>query len=568
MNLMDLFIKIGIKDEASGPIKKLTGAVAGGLKTAAKIGTVSIGAATTAIGTLVAQSVKAYGEYEQLVGGVETLFKESAEEVQKYAANAYKTAGLSSNQYMETVTSFSASLLQSLGGDTKEAANVADMAITDMADNANKMGTSMEAIQNAYQGFAKQNYTMLDNLKLGYGGTKSEMERLLADAEKLTGVKYNISNLSDVYKAIHAIQTEMGIAGTTAKEAASTIQGSFGMLKSSWANLLVGLGDPEADLNALFDNVISSAETALENIVPVVGRALSGIGTVIKGLAPIIRKELPGLISSALPDLLSAASDLISGLAESLPGLLSTTIENIPDIVASVISIVEQIVNAVSEAVPQLLETVWASVDGAISNSNFGERWASIKEAVSTAVDGIKQKWDELKEKLQPLIDKVQEAVDNFVAWEEENHVLETAISAIGTAISGVIGFIGDCVAAFNNLLEAGVNAARAISAAFGFVSNPVGSTFDLFGNIRSANDTAIALNRRRAAGNAIGNDYVPYNNYPAMLHRGEAVLTAREADMWRRGTGTGEIVNNWNFYGVSQSDLDMIVEYVNRELA
>ena len=179
------------------------------------------------IADTVSESIKAYADYEQLVGGVDTLFKDSSEMVQRYAANAYKTAGISANQYMETVTSFSASLLQGLGGDTEKAATVADMALTDMSDNANKMGTSMEMIQNAYQGFAKQNYTMLDNLKLGYGGTKTEMERLLADAQKLTGIKYDISNLSDVYEAIHVIQEEMGITGTTALESAATFTGSL-----------------------------------------------------------------------------------------------------------------------------------------------------------------------------------------------------------------------------------------------------------------------------------------------------------------------------------------------------
>lgn len=198
------------------------------------------------------QAIAGYADYEQLVGGVETLFKDSSGVVENYANNAYKTAGLSANQYMETVTSFSASLLQSLNGDTAKSAQVADKAITDMSDNANKMGTSMESIQNAYQGFAKQNYTMLDNLKLGYGGTKSEMERLIADANKLAKEQgkagdMTINSYADIVEAIHLVQDSMGITGTTAKEASTTIQGSVNSMKSAWDNLLVGVADDNAD---------------------------------------------------------------------------------------------------------------------------------------------------------------------------------------------------------------------------------------------------------------------------------------------------------------------------------
>ena len=218
---------IGKTDEKAQGVGKT---LLGGVKKAGKWGAAIVAgaaAAATAVSGLAATTVSSYADYEQLIGGVETLFKDSAGIVEGYAKNAYKTAGMTANQYMETVTSFSASLLQGLNGDTAEAAKVADMAITDMSDNANKMGTDMQSIQNAYQGFAKQNYTMLDNLKLGYGGTKTEMERLLADASKLSGVRYNIDNLNDVYEAIHVIQGEMGITGTTAKEATSTISGSI-----------------------------------------------------------------------------------------------------------------------------------------------------------------------------------------------------------------------------------------------------------------------------------------------------------------------------------------------------
>ena len=229
------------------------------------------------------QSFNLYADYEQLVGGVDTLFKDSSLRVQGYANDAYKTAGLTANKYMETVTSFSASLLQGLNGDTKQAADIANMAIIDMSDNANKMGTDMTAIQNAYQGFAKQNYTMLDNLKLGYGGTKTEMQRLLDHAEKLTGIKYDISNLSDVYKAIHAVQEELGITGTTAKEASTTIQGSIASMKSAWQNLLTGMADENANHKQLVQNFVNS----------IIGE--NGEGGVIGNIVPRIRIMIDGL---------------------------------------------------------------------------------------------------------------------------------------------------------------------------------------------------------------------------------------------------------------------------------
>ncbi len=286
--------------------KSLGDRLGGAIKKAAKVGAAALGGISTALGFVTKNALDAYGSYEQLVGGVETLFKDSADIVQDYAANAYKTAGLSANEYMETAIGFSASLLQSLGGDTEKAAQMTDVAITDMSDNANKLGTSMESIQYAYQGFAKQNYTMLDNLKLGYGGTKEEMERLLSDAEKLPsaiGRDFDISNYADVVEAIHLVQTEMGISGisaeeaaeavksgamteeeafeamgTTAKEASTTIQGSLSSLKGAWSNLLTGVADDQANLGLLIDQFVSSIETAADNIVPESGRFSPGLG--------------------------------------------------------------------------------------------------------------------------------------------------------------------------------------------------------------------------------------------------------------------------------------------------
>ena len=301
----------------------------------------AIGAAATGVIALTKQAVDSYADYEQLVGGMDTLFKDSSYQIQQYASEAYQTAGLSANEYMTTVTSFSAALISSLDGDTAAAAKAANTAIVDMADNANKMGTSMESIQNAYQGFAKQNYTMLDNLALGYGGTKTEMERLLVDAEKLTGIKYDISNLSDVYEAIHVIQMEMGITGTTAEEAASTISGSMSSLKASWQNLLTGIADKDADLSQLVQNVVDSAKTAFGNLLPVIMQSLSSIGQFVKEVAPMIVKELPGLIDTVLPALLEAVTNLLESVFEVLPSLLQTVAGQLPAFINDIVNMLE-----------------------------------------------------------------------------------------------------------------------------------------------------------------------------------------------------------------------------------
>ncbi len=286
-----------------------------------------------AAGKIAYESIQAYAEFEQLKGGVETLFKDSADIVMKNANNAYKTAGLSANAYMETVTSFSASLLQSLGGDTAKAAQYADMALSDMADNANKMGTDMGSIQYAYQGFAKQNYTMLDNLKLGYGGTKTEMERLVKDAAKIDkSIDANSLSYGNVVKAIHAIQKEMGIYGTTQKEAEHTITGSLNSMKASWGNLLTAMASGE-NIDQCIENMVSSVEIFGKNVIPVAEKALVGIGTLVEKLAPIIADKLPDLANKLLPPLIKAATTLIKGLVKSLPSILKTVGTTIVDIV-------------------------------------------------------------------------------------------------------------------------------------------------------------------------------------------------------------------------------------------
>ena len=317
-------------------LKKLTSTLSTVGIQAGKLLAKGIAVGVAGAGALVAKSITNYADYEQLVGGVDTLFKDSSGTVQKYADNAYKTAGLSANEYMDTVTSFSASLIQSLGGNTGAAAEYANMAITDMSDNANKMGTDMSSIQDAYQGFAKQNYTMLDNLKLGYGGTQEEMKRLLKDAEALSGQKFDISSYADVVEAIHVIQENMGIAGTTSKEASETISGSFASMKAAWSNTLTSLILGGDDFDRCVENLVESAKTFGKNIMPALMKALEGVGSLIEELAPIIEAELPKLIDTLLPPLIKAATALINGLIIALPDIISTLIDELPGVLQQV----------------------------------------------------------------------------------------------------------------------------------------------------------------------------------------------------------------------------------------
>ena len=317
------------------------------------------------LGKLTKSALSNYAEYEQLVGGVETLFKNSSGKLMGYANEAYKTAGMSANKYMETVTSFSASLLQSLNGDTDKAADKANQAIIDMSDNANKMGTTMESIQFAYQGFAKQNYTMLDNLKLGYGGTKEEMERLLKDAEAISGIHYDISSYADIVDAIHVIQTEMGITGTTAKEASSTIQGSIGMLKASWQNFMTGLADPKQNVGKLIDNFVDSVTTAVKNIVP---KIITILPNLVNGLVKIVQqlsKHIPNLLKTLIPVIIESAKNLIQSVLKILPSLIKLLINVLPDIINAMIEIHIKIIQALPEiiqmvvkALPQLIQSI------------------------------------------------------------------------------------------------------------------------------------------------------------------------------------------------------------------
>lgn len=362
-------------------------------------------------------SLNSYADYEQLTGGIETLFGKSQNKVMAYANNAYKTAGISANNYMETVTSFSASLLQSLGGDTEKTAEVSNMAVIDMADNANKMGSSMESIQNAYQGFAKQNYTMLDNLKLGYGGTKSEMERLLKDASAISGVKYDISNLNDVYQAIHVIQGELGITGTTMKEAEETISGSINSLKSSWSNLITGLADDNANFDQLIGNFVNSIVTAAKNIIPRISTIIDSIGKLIPELIdkllPVVIENGTKLINSLINGIQNSLPSILGAINRLITTLLDAFIKMLPQLinmgVQMIVSLAQGLAQSLPELIPELINGLLQAIDALLDNIDLIVD-AGIQLVMGLA-DGLIQAVPILLDKLPQIIDKLIQAL-------------------------------------------------------------------------------------------------------------------------------------------------------------
>lgn len=409
------------------------------------------------------QALESYADYEQLIGGVETLFKENANIVEKYANNAYKTAGLSANEYMETVTSFSASLLQSLNGDTAKSAQVADKAITDMSDNANKMGTSMESIQNAYQGFAKQNYTMLDNLKLGYGGTKSEMERLISDANKLAEAQGQAGNLTiesyaDVVEAIHLVQENMGITGTTAKEASTTIQGSIASMKSAWQNMLTGIADEEAPFDNLINNLVDSIITAGENLLPRIKVIAEGISTLVLSGIQLIVNHLPEIIKVGA-DILKS---LVQGIQETLPEIINATIqivevllngliESLPNIldagVQAIIQLAQGLAQALPELIPQAVDAVITIVEGLLDN---------IDQIIDAGIQLIMGLADGLIEAIPRLIEKIPIIIEKLINAITTNlpKLIEAGITLIIKLAEGLIKAIPQLISKIPQIIS------------------------------------------------------------------------------------------------------------------
>lgn len=486
MDILDLLARLRLDssqyeeglDDAENKANGLGSKLSGAFGTAAKVGAAGVAAAATAVGALTQQATGAFAEYQQLTGGVETLFGTSGDKVMEYADRAFKTAGLSANAYMETVTSFSASLLQSLGGDTDKAADVADRAIIDMSDNANKMGTSMESIQNAYQGFAKQNYTMLDNLKLGYGGTKEEMQRLLDDAGKLAGVEFDMKSYADIIEAIHVIQENMGITGTTAKEAGETISGSAGSVKAAWDNLVAGFANKDADLGKLIGDLVDSAEVALKNMLPAIEQAFIGIGTFVEKIAPVIVDKLPGLINSVLPPLMNAAMKMLDSIVSVLPSaaqeIITTLVNAIvtygPQLVTGGIEAISQLVIGISQSLPELIpamvDAILAMVDGLIDNLPLILE-AAFQLMVGLA-EGLVNAIPKVIERLPEIISAIVKAIIGFVPKIAEAgvnlftslvknlpQIISDIVSSVPEIISSIVGAVGNGVGA---MIDAGRN--------------------------------------------------------------------------------------------------------------
>lgn len=456
LNLFDLFARIILDtsdyddnlDEASRNTESFADKLKTGLTTAAKVGAAALTAAATGVAALTKSSIDQYAEYEQLVGGVDTLFKDASDTIQQYASNAYKTAGVSANTYMEQATAFSASLIQSLGGDTQAAAEYANQAIMDMSDNANKMGTDIESIQQTYQSLMRGNYAMLDNLKLGYGGTKSELERLVADAEELTGQALDPAKFSDVITAIHAVQDNLGITGTTAEEAATTIEGSVGMMKAAWSNLMTGIADENADLDTLIGNFVTSVETAAGNIIPRVTQILSGMGSAIEQLAPILAAEVPGLITSVLPSLVSAGAQLLAGLATGLVSATPQLVSSIPGIMSSVVAAFAANGPALMAAGQQLMDMV----SNGIVNG-FPAILENGTQILTQLIDGITGAIPNLIAALPAVITSIVE----FVA-DNLPRIVESGVDILMHLITGLISAIPSLVAVLPQIINAIVN--------------------------------------------------------------------------------------------------------------
>lgn len=564
MDVFDLFAKITLdsseyekglknaKSSASG-LTGLFGKVGSAASTVGKgifnvatnVAKVSVAATTagaTAISALTGLAINSYADYEQLVGGVETLYKTSADKVQQYAADAYKTAGLSANEYMNTATTFAAALVSSLGGDTEQAAELANTAIGDMSDNANKMGTDMESIQNAYNGFSKQNYTMLDNLKLGYGGTKQEMQRLLDDANKLNAAqgnytKYSIDSYADVVSAIHDVQNAMGITGTTSKEASTTIQGSVNATKSAWSNLVTGIADDNANFEQLISNFVDSATTAASNIIPRIEAALNGAAKLIESLVPPIMAELPGLIETVLPQLAQSAVNivqtLVTGISANAAQLIDSAIQIItvlgngiyqmlPTVAQSALQIVLTLVSKLNENLPQMLDTAGQMLIAFVEG--VSEHLPDIMLAAASIVETL----------LTYFIEHLPDIVEG--AMQMGNAVIDGIIDGISAAWDSLVSW-------FNGLWDS------------------------LFGN-RSVN---VDVNSSgTTGGHAGGMDYVPYNNYVANLHRGEMVLTSDEADEYRKGTAktAGGMTINIDINGIQFSDVNSMAHALANQIS
>lgn len=455
----------------------------------APIAATAAAAVSAAAVAITKAGLDAYAQYEQLAGGVETLFGESADVVKGYADEAYKTAGMSANKYMETVTGFSASLLQSLGGDSAAAAEYANQAVIDMSDNANKMGTSMESIENAYQGFAKQNYTMLDNLKLGYGGTKEEMQRLIDDANRVKEANGEMADLSidsfaDVTEAIHIVQEEMGIAGATAEEAASTIEGSVNQMKGAWDNWLTGLANPDADMALLTENLINSVITVGQNVLPAIGRIIQSIADLIPQIFDKIKAMLPQQFQNIINDcgtLVDGIKNLFIAFFPLVQAIWQSGFDVVKNIVQTAMNIIENVIKLVSSIIKGDWQGAWEAIKGLASSV-----WNGIKNIINSGINAVKNIINAILQVIRNLWNGAWNGISSFLS-----SIWGNMKSAVSNGINGIVDFFRNMpsriLSALGNVGNLLVNAGKQIidgflnglKSAFGKVQDFVGGIGD-----------------------------------------------------------------------------------------
>lgn len=511
MNLLDLAVKITCDDQASGEVDKIGDGIKNKLGIAAKAGVAAVAAVGTATVAIGKTALDAYSNYEQLVGGIDTLFKASSGKMQQYAANAYQTAGVSANRYMEISTSFAAALISSLGGNTEAAADMANTAITDMSDNANKMGTSLETVQEAYMSLSRGNYEMLDSLKLGYSGTKSELERLLSDAEKFSAAQgkvrdFSVDSYSDIVEAIHIVQDEMGITGTTAEEAATTVEGSVNMAKAAWDNWLAGLGNEDVDMGGLTDQLVQSVVIAGENIIPSVGQIMTTLGQTVAEYAPGVGLYLSNALIGVLPEAVQgpmrdafAGVDTVVGKLESV---FNDNLKPAADAADSVFSAIGSGVQTFGDAVNDLvlpaidqLSPAFNDFFGAIQTaqpllefianiigvvlaaaiSTAIQLFAAITEVVASVITGFAQLYENISGFVTGVVNfftvDLPNAINALVQWFAQ---LPGNIAAfLSTVITNVVAWVANM-------------ASNAVSAGSRFISGIAGFLSALPGNIAS----------------------------------------------------------------------------------
>lgn len=466
MNIFDLVATLTLdSNEYDKGIKEaggLASSFSSGIAKAGKVAAVAVGAAATAIGVMTKKSVEAYAEYEQLSGGVKKLYQGAADELMGYANNAYKTAGMSANQYMEQATGFSAALINSLDGDFSAAAKQTDVAMRAISDNFNTFGGDIQNVQNAFQGFAKGQFNMLDNLKLGYGGTKTEMERLIADANDYAAANgmaadLTIDSFSDIVTAIDLIQQKQGIAGTTAKEAATTIEGSLNMTKAAWENLVAGFANPDADLGKLMDNLVvaivgeGQGQGLLNQVIPAIERAIQGIGTLIDQAAPVIVGHFPALIGTILPALMDSAISLVQSLANELPAIAEVLVEQMPVIIQSMVDALATTLPMLAAVAPQLILTLANGI-----SQSLPTLIPAVVDVVITVVDTLAENADLLVDAAVALIKglatgivkaipivvrKAPNIIKSLVSalLRSGSRLLSTGITVIGKFGSGIV---------------------------------------------------------------------------------------------------------------------------------